>query len=123
MTSHESIRIPLLPVVSSNLEAIGYDDRTRILAVQFRSGHIHHYAGVAAETALELLGAESKGKYYAATIKGRYQAERMTGVCPDCGDIGRLAETCADCGCAAYVDNRPTSQEQIDALAPIDVRD
>jgi hypothetical protein len=96
-------KIPLEAVTSSNLAAIGYDPQKKILAVQFRSGAIFHYAGVSLETATAFYAAESKGKHFAHAIRGLYQGEKMTGPCPKCGDTGWVGDRCEDCGCAAYV--------------------
>lgn len=104
-------RIPLEPVTSSNLAAYGYNAEKRILAVQFHEGHIFHYAGVPMEKALEFGASDSKGRFYAREIKGKYQAQRMTGTCPQCGsEHGWIGERCTDCGCADYVDARQKAQ-------------
>jgi hypothetical protein len=96
------IRVPLEAIQSSNLQAIGYDPRRLILAVQFNSGDIYHYASVPLETFAEFYGADSKGRYYAANIRGKFTGQKMTGPCPKCGARGFAGETCADCGCATY---------------------
>jgi len=62
--------IPLTPVASSQIEAIGYQYST--LAIRFKGGGIYHYAGVSAETYAEFVKAESKGKFFGAEIKGKY---------------------------------------------------
>lgn len=38
--------MPLTPVKSSNIEAIGYDDKANRLTVKFKSGAVHDYHGV-----------------------------------------------------------------------------
>lgn len=93
--------ILLNPVRSSNLAAIGYDPEVLVLAVQFASGHIYHYANVPQDRWEALHAAPSKGQYYGREIKGRYGAEKITGTCV-CGDIGYLGETCEDCGTGQY---------------------
>lgn len=97
-------KIPLVPIASSNLAAVGYNEAKRILAIEFKSGAIYHYAGVPEEVAGEFAVAESRGKFYAAHIKGKYQGQKMTGPCPNCGDSGWIGETCQDCGTAEYID-------------------
>jgi hypothetical protein len=97
-------KIELEDVVSSNLAAIGYNPLKRILAVQFKSGAIYHYADVDVLVAAGFNTAESKGRYYAASIKGQYQAQQMTGHCANCGDgPGWIGDRCQDCGTADYV--------------------
>lgn len=96
------IRIPLEDVESSSLAAIGYDVAKQILAVQFRSGVIYHYAGITLDTAIALYGADSRGSFYAHNIKGKYEAEKMTGHCANCGALGWIGDRCEDCGTADY---------------------
>ena len=95
--------IPLIPVVSSNLQAIGYEPSASILGVQFSSGHIFHYANVPPKLWEGLLESPSKGQFYAREIKGRFTADKVTGVCPKCGDVGMKGERCTDCGTDKYV--------------------
>ena len=137
-----SERIPLEPIASSSLSAIGYNPAKQILAVQFKNGTIFHYAGISLDLAGELGLADSKGSFYAKNIRGKFQAERMTGVCSQCGDEGWIGEECGDCGCSDYqaVPYKPkhegTREEEalaeaelealdaeLEALDPIDPRD
>ena len=93
-------KIPLESITSSNLSAIGYDAEKRIAAVQFHNGHIYHYAGVSPETMLEWYGSASRGSYYGRQIRSKYQGQKMTGHCPDCGALGWVGDRCTDCGCS-----------------------
>lgn len=98
-------KIPLEELQSSNISGAGYKAEKRILAVRFKSGDIFHYAGVSTEMALAFYAADSKGRYYAEHIKGKFNGQKMTGKCPKCGDgPGWLEETCSDCGTAVYAD-------------------
>lgn len=74
--------IPLQPVTSSQIQAIGYDDATKTLAVQFHGkagpGSTYHYADVPAQKFEELKKAESIGKYFGAHIKnGGYKYAKV----------------------------------------------
>lgn len=103
-------KIPLEEVTSSNISAAGYDPTKRIMAVQFKSGLIIHYAEVPLETVTAFYIAESKGKFYSSTIRSKFPAEAMTGPCPACGDTGWIGDKCVDCGTADYqVKERPQS--------------
>jgi hypothetical protein len=51
--------IPLSPVKSSSVEALGHHGTT--LAVRFDGGGLYHYAGVSAEQYQKLLNAKSIG--------------------------------------------------------------
>jgi hypothetical protein len=106
-----AIKIPLEPVVSSNLAAYGYDGPKQILAVEFKGGDIFHYAGVPLEVALAFLQAESKGSFYAQQIRGKYQGQKMTGHCPACGALGWVGDRCEDCGTAEVAADPYTPKE------------
>jgi KTSC domain len=98
-------RIPLEPIQSPVLSAIGFDADKQILAVQFkRNGMILHYAGVTLETALAFYTAGSKGAYYSQHIRSQYQGQRMTGPCASCGSEGFIGERCGDCGTAMHAE-------------------
>lgn len=98
-STHE---IALEPVTSSYLSAIGYDAEAREVAVQFANGHIIHYANVPPDVWEEWQQAPSKGAFYARVIKKQFSGEKITGTCHGCGDVGRLGQTCTDCGTAEY---------------------
>lgn len=63
--------IALVPVVSQQVKAIGYDAATKILAVQFNHGvgAIYHYPGVEPETHQAFMAAESIGTFFGKHIK------------------------------------------------------
>lgn len=94
--------IALEPVTSSALSAYGYDEDAQTAAVQFRSGHIIHYAAVPTYMWEAWQAAPSKGAFYAHEIKRRFSGEKVTGNCPQCDDIGMKGELCTDCGTATY---------------------
>lgn len=63
--------IPMVPVTSNQVAAIGYDAGTKTLAVTFTrgTGAIYHYPGVEPETHAAFLKAESIGTYFGKHIK------------------------------------------------------
>ncbi|TYS57908.1 KTSC domain-containing protein [Bacillus infantis] len=63
------------PVTSSNLVAVGYDDSTSTLYIQFRNG-TYKYFNVPHNVYRNLLNAPSKGEYHADFIKNHYQYSR-----------------------------------------------
>lgn len=69
--------IPLLPVISSNILAVGYDEPSRTLAVQFISGDVYRYADVPPQAHAALMAAKSIGKHFGAEIKPRFQFVKM----------------------------------------------
>ena len=66
-----------LPVSSSNLASVGYDEVGQVLEVEFRHGGIYQYSGVSAEVFSELLAAASLGGFLAKNIKPRYPFRRV----------------------------------------------
>lgn len=63
--------IPLEPVQSKQIKAIGYDEGTQTLAVEFTSGKggIYHYPNVALDTAQAFRQSESAGSFFWKHIK------------------------------------------------------
>ena len=64
------------PVVSSNIESIGYDSNSKILEVEFTNMSVYRYYEVPEDVYEELMAAESKGSYLYQKIKGVYRYER-----------------------------------------------
>jgi hypothetical protein len=68
--------LKLVPVESSMLSAIGYDDATKELVAVYKSGAIWHYRGVPKKVYKELLASDSKGGYMRDLIIGMYPESR-----------------------------------------------
>lgn len=63
-------KIVLTPVDSSQIEAVGYDETTKTLAIKFKhGGSVYHYDNVAPELYTDLCAAESKGAFFGKRIK------------------------------------------------------
>lgn len=60
------------PVSSSNISAIGYDEDSQVLEVEFINGGVYSYSGVPSGEYDGFANADSKGKYFHANIKDRY---------------------------------------------------
>jgi hypothetical protein len=60
------------PVASSNIEAIGYDHKTRVLSVKFKTGSIYKYEDVSPEHYEAFMAADSKGEHLAQHIRGKF---------------------------------------------------
>lgn len=65
----------MIPVISSNLSAVGYE--SRMLYVRFNDGSLYSYDNVPIEVYQGLMNASSKGHYLAAYIKGHYAYRRI----------------------------------------------
>lgn len=63
-------------VQSSNIQAVGYDDATFELHVQFKGSGTYIYHGVSRATYDEFIASESKGSFLARNIKGVYPATK-----------------------------------------------
>ncbi len=63
----------MIYVDSSNVEAIGYDDGTQELHVQFLSGGYYIYHNVPRGVFDGLMNAPSKGSFLNREVKGVYQ--------------------------------------------------
>jgi len=81
---HPRPPIALEPVESNQVGAIGYDEATKTLAVQFRRGAraIYHYPNVERATFEAFKGAESIGTYFGQHLKAlpfeKFPAEDVT---------------------------------------------
>lgn len=73
------LSIPLSPVVSSNIAAVGYDLATQTLAVQFKHGaKVYHYANVPPDVHEEMGKAESIGKFIGAHVVKKFDFTTVT---------------------------------------------
>lgn len=82
-----STNIRMVPVKSSNVRSLGYDDVNNILFVQFkgyvprrgeaRPDSVYKYFNVPVLVYLKFLGAKSKGKFVHWHLGGRYRYLRM----------------------------------------------
>lgn len=61
----------MVPVDSSNLEAVGYAQGT--MAVSFRNGTEYEYYSVPQTVYEDLLSSPSKGQYLHRFVKGKYE--------------------------------------------------
>ena len=63
--------IPMAPVTSNQVGAIGYDAASKTLAVTFTRGpgHIYHYPNVEPEVHAKFVAAESIGTFFGQHIK------------------------------------------------------
>ena len=67
----------MIYVASRDLYSVDYDRTTHILTIQFRSGGLYEYLNVPEIIFNQLLNAGSKGRYFHAFIKDRYQYRRL----------------------------------------------
>lgn len=68
---------PWIDVDSSNLDAVAYYPRRRVLLVRFTSGMVYRYDGVPAGVWNGLLAATSHGTYFGSNIRLAYRYRRL----------------------------------------------
>ena len=68
---------PMHSVRSSNVKAIGYEEGSRTLTVEFLDNSIYEYSGVSLSLYLQLDNADSKGGFLSAEIKGVYPYKKI----------------------------------------------
>jgi hypothetical protein len=66
-----------IPVDSSSISEICYDEPTQTLQIQFRHGGSYQYFDVPVTIYQELMAAPSKGAYLVEQIKGRHRYARV----------------------------------------------
>ncbi|MDQ1454194.1 MAG: hypothetical protein QOK38_4060 [Acidobacteriaceae bacterium] len=64
-------------VNSSELRSVGYELDISVLEAEFHSGEIYQYLDVPAELVLELLEAESIGRYFNAHIRSKFKFRKV----------------------------------------------
>lgn len=65
--------VALTPCTSAVIKAHHYDAITQVLSLKFTGDKVYQYQQVPAEVATAFLAAESIGKAYAATIRGKFE--------------------------------------------------
>ena len=63
-------------VQSSNILSVGYDNSTKSLYVNYKSG-IYKYDNVESSVYENLMSSDSKGRFMNENIKGRYNYSRL----------------------------------------------
>lgn len=67
----------MIPVSSSNIESIGYDEQNEQVYVRFLNGSLYVYKGVPSHEFENLLNAPSLGSYLHRNYKNVYPYERI----------------------------------------------
>ena len=66
-------------VSSSSIRAVGFDERNRVLEVEFNDGRINQYSGVSAEVHRRLISAPSIVSYFRDNVEESFTAKRIRG--------------------------------------------
>ena len=66
-----------VPVESSTLLSLGYDEARELLELEFCSGSVYHYFGVPSAVHDLMLTAPSKGSCFNSAIRGHFPYARV----------------------------------------------
>ena len=66
-----------IPVSSSNIASIGYDENQMVLEVEFLNSRIYHYEGVPEYVFNDFLNSGSKGSFFYSNIRNTYPYSRV----------------------------------------------
>lgn len=66
-----------IPVESSLLKSVRYDERAQILELTFDNDRVYHYLDVPEPVKEELIAAPSKGQFFNERIRSRYGFRRI----------------------------------------------
>ena len=73
------MKLPHIPVRSTNIASVAYDPEQHHLQVKFHSGNTYNYFGVAPQVNDALMSATSKGEFFDKQIKNRYRSVKEHG--------------------------------------------
>lgn len=65
------------PVASTSISAVGYDEPSQTLEVEFTNGSIYQYYNLTAAVFEQFMQAASKGQFLAYQIKNAYPYSRV----------------------------------------------
>lgn len=67
----------MTPVSSSNIAAVGYDEATQELFIEFNTGVTYGYSHVPEEIYQGILDAASPGSFFHDAVRNSYRARRV----------------------------------------------
>ena len=70
-------RIKRQPVISTNVAAVGYSRPLRALEIEFTRGAVYRFLDVPMRVHQQLMAAQSKGRFIAENIRGKYRFVRV----------------------------------------------
>lgn len=71
------LAIPMQPVTSTAIRAVGYDEPSQRLRIEFVQGKAYDFCAVPQTMFKALVNAASKGKFYHNTIKDQYPCDTL----------------------------------------------
>jgi len=73
----EPSKIIMFEVESSNIKAIGYDAKAKILRISFKAGATYDYSKVPKEIFGSFMASGSIGRFFFSEIKSKYPAVKV----------------------------------------------
>ena len=70
-------KMEYIPVDSSMIKAITYNEQNKTLFVQFKNESVYAYSDVENTTVEQFLKAESKGKFFNANVKEQHTCTKI----------------------------------------------
>lgn len=64
-------------VSSSNIQKVGYDEKTETMRVEFNGGTLYEYFKVPSSVYTELVNAQSIGSYLGKNIRNHYACQKV----------------------------------------------
>jgi len=64
-------------VSSNSIRSVGFDERNRVLEVEFSDGRVTQYSGVSAEVHRRLMSAPSMVSYFRDNVEESFTAKRI----------------------------------------------
>jgi hypothetical protein len=64
-------------VKSVILRSVGYDDSTKILEIEFRSGLVYQYSGVPPKVYTDLMRSSEIGKYFSDKVRTQFRTKQV----------------------------------------------
>ena len=68
----------IVPVRSSNIASVGYDEESETLEIEFTTGAIYEYYDVPSAIHEGLISARSHGRYFHQHIRNRYTYSQIS---------------------------------------------
>lgn len=67
-----------IPVQSSTLVSVGYDEQQQVLEIEFRRLAVYHYVGVPKTLHEQLMASSSKGRFFDQRIREKFRTLRVS---------------------------------------------
>ena len=65
------------PLKSSKLRAAGYDERLRVMEIEFLNGDIYEYKSVSSETYRQLMASPSPNSFFEDKVEEAFSGKRI----------------------------------------------